>query len=298
MTGFSDNMTRLRIHAPADFHWKPRQHVYLRIPALNIFDNHPFTIANGHHAGKGDDEYNELNLLIRSYAGFTRRLRKYVSTNPDSQINGWLDGPYGGHHRDIATTFDSVILVAGGSGVSAVLPWLDHLVTRMKSNQTVKTISVKLLWSIRRTESWQWVQEILDDMDLKGLGGRVRVAVHITGEDSRGITESKELVARPESVVTDQSASPVISHGNFGIDYGRINLEGIFDDLPSGSRSVIIGEHQQFCKMFQGFLLTLHAGCGPESLKVDLSNVCAKSQRLVMKGQLTEVELRTETFGW
>ena len=38
--------------------------------------------------------------------------------------------------------------------------------------------------------------------------------------------------------------------------------------------------------------------CGPESLKIDASNACASAQRKVLKGEVEEVALHTETFGW
>ena len=38
--------------------------------------------------------------------------------------------------------------------------------------------------------------------------------------------------------------------------------------------------------------------CGPESLKIDVSNACAAAQRQVLRGQTQEVSLLLEDFGW
>jgi hypothetical protein len=43
---------------------------------------------------------------------------------------------------------------------------------------------------------------------------------------------------------------------------------------------------------------TIILGCGPESLKVDLSNTAAKLQSKVLQHEADEVVLHTETFGW
>jgi predicted ferric reductase len=299
MTSFSDNMTRLRISAPATFHWKPGQHVYLRVPKLNIFDNHPFTIANDHRAGRIGAEYTELDLFIRSHAGFTRRLERYVSNNPDRELNGWLDGPYGSHHSNVGVTFDSVILIAGGGGVSAVLPWLDHLVTRMKNQQSTRTASIKVLWSIRHSGSLHWIRDILEDVDLKGLGDRVKIIVHITGEEQSEPAAAKAMEVEPKSQATDQSRSRGLTCASLDLEYGRIRWTDIFDDILPKSRTIVISKYSNSTDIsIFSFVLTFSAGCGPESLKVDISNACAKAQRLVMKGQLAEVELWTETFGW
>ena len=39
-------------------------------------------------------------------------------------------------------------------------------------------------------------------------------------------------------------------------------------------------------------------GCGPESLKIDVANASASLQSRVLKGEVAEVALQTESFGW
>ncbi|KAF8244419.1 hypothetical protein K440DRAFT_609552, partial [Wilcoxina mikolae CBS 423.85] len=43
---------------------------------------------------------------------------------------------------------------------------------------------------------------------------------------------------------------------------------------------------------------TLVLGCGPESLRVDLANACADAQVRVMKGEMQELAMHLEVFGW
>lgn len=38
--------------------------------------------------------------------------------------------------------------------------------------------------------------------------------------------------------------------------------------------------------------------CGPESLKIDVSNACATAQKSVLGGKVKEVGLLLEDFGW
>ena len=44
-------------------------------------------------------------------------------------------------------------------------------------------------------------------------------------------------------------------------------------------------------------MLTVVA-CGPEGMKIDVSNSVAKAQSKVKQGLVQEIALRTETFGW
>ena len=39
-------------------------------------------------------------------------------------------------------------------------------------------------------------------------------------------------------------------------------------------------------------------GCGPESLKIDVSNTCAQLQMRVLQGECESIALHSETFGW
>lgn len=41
-----------------------------------------------------------------------------------------------------------------------------------------------------------------------------------------------------------------------------------------------------------------HAACGPESLKTSLANAVANAQARVLRGEVQEIGLQCETFGW
>jgi hypothetical protein len=60
---------------------------------------------------------------------------------------------------------------------------------------------------------------------------------------------------------------------------GRPNLLQLLPQLVGAKRTAVIG-------------------CGPESLKIDLSNAIAKLQAKVFSGEAEEISLHTETFDW
>ena len=64
-----------------------------------------------------------LMFLIRAQAGFTRSLASYSTSEPDILASAWIDGPYGGVNRPIERLYDTVILGAVGTGISACVPW-------------------------------------------------------------------------------------------------------------------------------------------------------------------------------
>lgn len=160
-----DSMTRIDILVPSTFAWRPGQHCFLRFPSLSVFDNHPFTIASVPESGRGhqgekSQEMRTLSFFVRSHEGFTRKLSRYTSNNVDGSMQSWIDGPYGGVGRRIENGYDTTILIAGGSGITSCLPWLQYLSQKI-DDCTVRTANVKLLWVKRDPASLGWVSQEL-----------------------------------------------------------------------------------------------------------------------------------------
>jgi NAD(P)H-flavin reductase len=58
----------------------------------------------------------------------------------------FLDGPFGGVHNDLSI-YEHVVLIAGGTGITFVMPVLQDLIRKMKADCVCKSIQV--LWSVR-----------------------------------------------------------------------------------------------------------------------------------------------------
>ncbi|KAL5001365.1 ferric reductase like transmembrane component-domain-containing protein [Aspergillus recurvatus] len=70
----------------------------------------------------------KLTFWIRPYDGWTRQLRDRCLQSPDSLTKNTilLEGPYG--HESSLWRYDSVLLLAGGTGIASVVPYIrDHI---------------------------------------------------------------------------------------------------------------------------------------------------------------------------
>ncbi|KAL9614071.1 MAG: hypothetical protein Q9167_001425 [Letrouitia subvulpina] len=259
-------MTRLEVFVPKTLTWKPGQHCFLRIPSLSLLDNHPFTIASSSTAASESEKFEGGNLmvfLIRPHRGFTRRLAKYTHANIDVSFGVFIDGPYGGLPRRVENAFDGVILVAGGGGITASISWLEHLVRRMKSH-AVAIRTIKLVWVVRKTAHLRWVKEELRKISDLAPKESLSMEFYVTDETEASVRAGKQG-AHSEDLPETSLVRPNLGH--------------VIDKSLSAPRSCVLG-------------------CGPESMKIDLSNAVARAQVRVIKGELTEVALYTETFGW
>jgi NAD(P)H-flavin reductase len=307
----------LRISVQAALKWSPGQHVFLRFPKLAILDNHPFTIASviRKPSEKEDDESpkNELLFLVRPYSGVTKRLLQHATAQepPDSIVQDMssttsplkikaveshhvaIDGPYGGleQHRAMHRLYDHVILVAGGGGISAMLPWLISLSRQIANiDEPCRVQRVDLIWCVRHDSARAWIEQELREC-LRLAGHSVHADVYVTDGKPGDVSSSesasddespKELEANMDSkdketetvrrVRSDHDRTP-------SVHAGRPYLPSLLPSMVSHRRTIILG-------------------CGPESLKVDLSNTAAKLQSKVLQHEADEVVLHTETFGW
>ncbi|KEY65726.1 hypothetical protein S7711_05556 [Stachybotrys chartarum IBT 7711] len=153
----------VKVTVPTQMRWKPGQYVYLRMPGISLFDNHPFTISSlcsEDFPSEYGEQYRDCTLVFKPYGGFTRKvLNTAIEKGPFHTYRAFLDGPYGGMRRDLAA-FDTCILIAGGSGVTALMSQLLNLIKRMRDGKAI-TRKVVVVWALKRLEAMDWFREEL-----------------------------------------------------------------------------------------------------------------------------------------
>lgn len=153
----------VKVTIPTQVAWKPGQYVYLRMPGISIFENHPFTIASlcsDDFPSEYGEQYRDMILVFRPFGGFTNKVvRAALANGPEHTYRAFLDGPYGGMQRELAA-FDTVVLFAGGSGITAIVSHLLDLIKRMRDGKAV-TKQVHIVWALKRPETMEWFKEEL-----------------------------------------------------------------------------------------------------------------------------------------
>lgn len=153
----------VKVTIPTQMRWKPGQFVYLRMPGISLFENHPFTISSlcsEDFPSEYGEQYRDCIIVFKPYGGFTRRvLETAIEKGPMHTYRAFLDGPYGGMRRDLAA-FDTCILIAGGTGITALMSQLLNLIKRMRDGKAI-TRKVVVVWSIKHLEAMDWFREEL-----------------------------------------------------------------------------------------------------------------------------------------
>lgn len=172
ITASNPGLMRLRVDSSVTVQPNPGDYYFLYSPhSLTPWENHPFTLASWEKAPGGGTT---LHFLIAPLAGWTGRLRRRIeaieaakassssssSISSDSESNAFLasptsarlrvllEGPYG--HRCPVEEFEHVLLIAGGSGIAAILPYVFALAGGADlPDSGGKKKRVSVVWTVR-----------------------------------------------------------------------------------------------------------------------------------------------------
>ncbi|CAL5340958.1 unnamed protein product [Camellia sinensis] len=131
--------------------------IFLQVKELSKLQWHPFSVASSPL-----DSKKHLSLLIKALGNWTGKLRGTISSlsgeeaqlelpfQPNSKITASVEGPYG-HESPYYLMYENVILVAGGSGISAFIAILSDIIHRINEGKPCLTRNVLLVWAVKRS---------------------------------------------------------------------------------------------------------------------------------------------------
>ncbi|KAG2151488.1 ferric reductase NAD binding domain-containing protein [Suillus clintonianus] len=292
----SDDFVRLRFHRPSHFHWTPGQTAYLIMPSVSRlpFEAHPFTIASVNSAvfdvpeeqkpasekytqislaegdlGSSAPFWKELVFFINVRQGFTARLKDAASKG--DKVKVFVDGPYGPSPN--LGSYDTSVLIAGGSGISYTLPVLLDIIERVRTGES-NCHRVVFVWSIRSVEHIHWIDEALvRALRLAPSSLSISIHIHVTGaaapvdtlsqshgqnNDAKPVRDSRSDIAE----LQDGKAVEITNNSLFVMESvklanGRPDLPAILRDevkAATGRMSVSVCGSQSIARSVRGAL--------------------------------------------
>lgn len=164
------NAVRITVTMARPWTFRPGQHAYLYLPALSFWQSHPFSLAWSEEAEELTADKLAMNrqdvlamrkttmsFVVRGRSGMTHTLYQRAAANPDGRLmtTCLVEGPYGGEHT--MHSYGTVMLFAGGVGVTHAVPHVRDLVTGF-ANGTVATRKIVLVWIIQSPEHLEWIR--------------------------------------------------------------------------------------------------------------------------------------------
>ncbi|KAJ7582669.1 hypothetical protein C8J56DRAFT_955429 [Mycena floridula] len=179
---------RLTYVTPGFLSWAPGTHFLIKIPSINRFTTHPFTVASVCDEQSSLDSGRLVVFLVRCRGGWTRDLWDKVGTmsqsgkkkldgeslpkNAELPSNGvllkmYVEGPFGSAVRARWGDFSTVVIFVAGSGVSFGLSIMEYVCMCLAGRsgkylggraglKHFNTRRVRFVWLIREYGHIQW----------------------------------------------------------------------------------------------------------------------------------------------
>ncbi|OAP60926.1 hypothetical protein AYL99_05928 [Fonsecaea erecta] len=240
----------------------------------------------------------KLTFLIRPFGSWTKRLRDECLKSPTGVITPhlFIEGPYGEHSP--LHTYENVVFVVGGTGISGATPYLQDHVRRTSSQAqasrpdgkvATRTRDITLIWSTKQSAM---IRSVVAH-ELKPILGREDIHIHLHATSSREPQSSSSLdshevdlahaaAARDKEVDLKSTPATSLSDG-LTISYGRPDISAtiltIINDVnsagPAGGRIAILT-------------------CGPGGM----ADEARAAVHTALKQGKRGVEYFEEAFGW
>ncbi|KAJ9492824.1 hypothetical protein VN97_g465 [Penicillium thymicola] len=298
----------VRVAVPSIIKWTPGQHVFVRFLTsdLHLLTAHPFTISS---ACRNPDEIgkaSELVFYIKPRGGVTGRLKAMAAKNPGCTKKILIEGPYGGVSKSHMAQFDTILVIAGGSGGGFSLAMVDEALRLTGMNapasekQATSRRNLQVIFSTRDHAMADWyIEEIESRLSESTMlsassdnGFETSVSVHVTDQRGSGISSASESDDF-KGTVGKVPPAELITTGSFSLNVHR-NARPDLSSLVARTVAMahVQGTHLQK-KQRVGVLV-----CGPASMLHDTRNAAALAQAGVYGGEVEELYLHSEPFVW
>ncbi|GAA5836180.1 hypothetical protein JCM3766R1_001987 [Sporobolomyces carnicolor] len=245
--------------------WIAGQHAYLTFWGTQLLRSpwyfgqpHPFSISNVPNPAEEDAQ--ELRFVLRVHKGITKAIARHVeskcrATGKDEvSITVGLEGPHG--WATDTDDFDSVLLIAGGSGITHPLSILSDICRKVSENP-VRQPRVKLVWAIHRLAQTEWIRETIESAHslAKQSSLELITEVYVTRTvDSKGSSGASTPCESPSLGSIDEK----------GEDFGRSLGSSFVEARQFTGRPDIVDAISKTVSESTGTSLVV--ACGPSSL--------------------------------
>lgn len=213
--------------------WCAGQHFFLTFPALGWWQAHPFTPAA---LSSEHPRWQRHVYVLRVKKGITRRLADLaLGGGGESSLDVLLTGPYGaGNELADSGTPRNTFAIAGGTGISFVLPAVLHRLSA--KTETSSTSTTQLVWIIRISADIRWFLPELEGLK-KTIEARTEYKEDKLGQSAADKVQIQILVTRESEDSTEAKAADPLPRNPTASDNSEVNRKetGLFQTATGSS---------------------------------------------------------------
>ncbi|CAK9153005.1 unnamed protein product [Ilex paraguariensis] len=189
----------LVVAKPANLRYNALGWIFIQARELSFLQWHPFSVSSSPLEGK-----NHLSVLIKVLGEWTSKLKGHILNvskdepqtglllKPHSKITASVEGPYG-HESPYHLTYENLILVAGGIGISPFLAILSDILHRIKDGKPCLPKNVLIVWAVKRSNELS----LLHTVDMESICPmysdtlNLEIQTYVTRESEPPLEEGK-----------------------------------------------------------------------------------------------------------
>ncbi|CAI9101450.1 OLC1v1038780C1 [Oldenlandia corymbosa var. corymbosa] len=208
---FPCGTVELVLSKPANLHYNALGWVFLQVRELSWLQWHPFSVSSSPMDGK-----NHLAILIKVLGGWTGKLKEQILkicedgpqtqlSQPQLKISASVEGPYG-HESPYHLTYENLILVAGGIGISPFLAILSDVLHHIREQKPCLPKNILIVWAVKTSDELPLLQTV----DMESIcpffseALNLEIQTYVTRQSEPPLEEGK-VDEPPSSVVFHHS---------------------------------------------------------------------------------------------
>lgn len=220
-TCFPCGTVELVLSKPANLHYNALGWVFLQIRELSWLQWHPFSVSSSPLDGK-----HHLAILIKVLGDWTEKLKGNIlnlsveqsETEPllqhNRKITASVEGPYG-HESPYHLTYENLILVAGGIGISPFLAILSDILHRINdSRPPCMQRNILIVWAIKNSDELP----LLETVDMEAICPLFSDKLNL---------EIQTFVTRESQPSLEEGKSPKTMHPSISPGFNGCQMSGL-----------------------------------------------------------------------
>ncbi|KAF8378228.1 hypothetical protein HHK36_029567 [Tetracentron sinense] len=182
--------------------YTPTSVIFVKIPTISKFQWHPFSITSSSSV-----DNDTISVIIKCEGWWTTSLYNTIHSALDSDADQVkclpvaVEGPYGPVSADFLR-YDSLLLVAGGVGVTPFLSILQEIASTRNNRNKVLPTKIQLIYVMKKSQDISLLNPIAPLLlNQSAEQGHIKLKIFVTQEERSGTTV-RELLNELSQVQT------------------------------------------------------------------------------------------------
>eukprot|EP00262_Sarcandra_glabra_P019408 TRINITY_DN7301_c2_g2_i2.p1 TRINITY_DN7301_c2_g2~~TRINITY_DN7301_c2_g2_i2.p1 ORF type:complete len:734 (+),score=75.58 TRINITY_DN7301_c2_g2_i2:295-2496(+) len=137
---------------PKNLRYNALSFIFIQLREFSWLQWHPFSVSSSPLDGA-----HHISILIKVLGEWTAKLRDSIETQKGSPyhssplITAYVEGPYG-HESPYHLSYENLILVAGGIGISPFVAILSDILHRTREKKPCLPKNLLIVWAVKRSK--------------------------------------------------------------------------------------------------------------------------------------------------